>query len=109
MSEKLNKLQNIAEHYQNEIKKQKKELDDYRKIFKRDNPLNIYDYQAWYPCTGFHYEEDEQDLQAHQKHYAYLLYFRKLLRLTEKEIRKEKLRIKEKQREHKKVRNEELT
>ena len=98
MNEKLEQLTNLAKPYTDEIKKQKKELEDYRKIFKLEKPLDIYSYAGWYPCTGFHYEEDEVDLTGPQKHYAYLLYFRKLLHLTEKEIRKEKARIKEEQR-----------
>jgi hypothetical protein len=37
MNEKLEQLTNLAKHYTDEIKKQKKELEDYRKSCKRRN------------------------------------------------------------------------
>lgn len=91
MYERLEKLKHKANYYNTEICSLKKLIEDY--IPKGKNPLNIEEWQSYSPCTGFHEEEQECDLPYYQKYYAYLLYFRKLLKLVEKEIRKEERKI----------------
>ena len=91
MYERLKQLQRKAYYYNGEIRSMKGML----KICweKGKDPLDINDWQSYSPCTGFHEEEQECDLYSYQKYYAYLLYFRKLLQITETEIKKEKAKI----------------
>ena len=96
---RLDELKSKAKHYNYQIRQMKKLLEGC------DNPLNINEWQEYSPCTGFHDFEQENDLPYDQKYYAYLLYFRALLKEVEKEIKKEKLRIKEVQRNESLSRN----
>lgn len=96
MYERLKQLQRKAYYYNGEIRSMKGMLKACWE--KGKDPLDINDWQSYSPCTGFHEEEQECDLYSYQKYYAYLLYFRKLLQITETEIRKEKAKIVQAQR-----------
>ena len=91
MYERLKQLQRKAYYYNGEIRSMKGMLKSCWE--KGKDPLDINDWQSYSPCTGFHEEEQECDLYSYQKYYAYLLYFRKLLQITETEIKKEKAKI----------------
>ena len=96
MSERLRNLeflQNKANAYYKQIANLKSDL---KRIDK--NPLDINKYVSYSP-GGYHYWEEEEDLYNYQKYYAYLMYFRKLVKLVEDEIRKQKRLIKEEHRE----------
>jgi len=93
MLRNLEFLQNKANSYYNQIADLKRDL---KRIGK--DPLNINEYASYSP-GGCHYWEEEEELYLHQKYYAYLLYFRKLVKLVEDEIRKQKRLIKEAHRE----------
>ena len=75
-------------------------IADLKRDLKRigKDPLNINEYASYSP-GGCHYWEEEEELYLHQKYYAYLMYFRKLVKLVEDEIRKQKRLIKEAHRE----------
>ena len=92
MLRNLEFLQNKANAYYNQIADLKRDL---KRIGK--DPLSINEYASYSP-GGCHYWEEEE-LYLHQKYYAYLLYFRKLVKLVEDEIRKQKRLIKEAHRE----------
>lgn len=96
MSERLHNLELL----QNKANAYYKQIADLKSDLKRigKNPLDINKYVSYSP-GGYHYWEEEEDLYDYQKYYAYLMYFRKLVKLVEDEIRRQKRLIKEKHRE----------
>ncbi len=59
------------------------------------NPYGFY----YYSPPGPNYWDEECDLSYEQKEYAYIAFFKEALRVTEREIKKIKLQIKELQRQ----------
>ena len=95
---KLDGLKSNARHL-------KCNLIDCKEVAKgfKFSPYAFYDY-----CPKVEYWEEEADLTSVQKSYAYTYFFREALKVTEKEIRTVKNKIKELQRSYsiKEVENE---
>ena len=93
--EKIHELYRQLEKLRFNANNNSRHIKDFKKESKfKFNPYEYY----YYSPAGPNYWDEECDLSYEQKEYAYIAFFKEALRVTEKEIKKVKLQIKELQR-----------